>query len=205
MNNTPPPKTPPPVLRVLFLAASPTNEARLRLNAESARIKEAIASSTQRDLFVFLEEHSVRRSSLQHYILKHKPHVVHFSGHGSANGSLILEDDEGRAAEASSEAVSALFRIVAPTTRFVVLNSCHSLPQASAIAPFVEAVIGMSASVRDDTAIGFARALYESLGETVGADWDIAKAFSLAQNWVLLNALPGSELPTLLGSSSNPR
>ena len=28
--------------------------------------------------------------------MRHQPHIVHFSGHGSPAGEIILEDDAGR-------------------------------------------------------------------------------------------------------------
>lgn len=186
---------------ILFLAANPTDETRLRLGNESTRIKEALDASTGRDHFVFHEEHSVRLDSLQRLILRSTPHIIHFSGHGSRASELIFEDSEGQARPADPEAIAEVFRILHPQTRLVVLNACYSERQGEAIARHVEAVIGMTLGIADQTAIAFSKSLYESLGEGSSTQ----QAFDLARNYVRLQGLPGHELPKLItGARPNP-
>lgn len=160
-------------IRVLFLAANPQATSRLRLGEEAREIQERIAlSQGPVDLQT---EWAVRIRDLQHLLLKYRPHVVHFSGHGVASGDgvpgssggadLVLEDDGVvDMALVSTEALAALFAVHRDSVRCVVLNACHSQRQAAGIARSIDFVIGMSRPVQDQTAIAFAAAFYQGLG-----------------------------------------
>ena len=54
-----------------------------------------MARSDQRDKFVVEQEWAVRVADLQGSLLRHRPAIVHFSGHGSQAGEIILEDQAG--------------------------------------------------------------------------------------------------------------
>jgi hypothetical protein len=187
-------------IKILFLAANPSDETRLRLGAESTKIKEALESASSREHLTFSEDHAVRLDSLQRLILKQNPSIVHFSGHGAVAGSLVFEDHEGRGVEADAKAIAELFRLAGENTRLIVLNACYSEAQAKALAQHVDAVIGMGSAVSDETAIAFAKALYEALGERC----NVKQAFSLAKNYVALQRLPGAELPVLVERAGVP-
>jgi CHAT domain-containing protein len=55
-----------------------------------------------------------------------QPDIVHFSGHGSRQSELILEDDDGNAKPVSEAALVNLFRTVKDNIQLVLLNACHS-------------------------------------------------------------------------------
>jgi len=181
-------------IKILFLAANPSNETRLGLGAESTKIKEALEAATSRNHFTFSEDHAVRLDSLQRLVLKQNPSIVHFSGHGATAGKLVFEDSEGKSVVADSNAIAELFRLAGESTRLIVLNACYSELQAKALAEHVDAVIGMATAIPDQSAIAFAKALYEALGEGC----NVKRAFDLARNYVALQGLPGAELPVLL-------
>ncbi len=107
---------------------------------------------------------------------RYKPDIVHFSGHGSADGALIFEDASGAAKPVSAEAVGEMFRVL-KGVRCVVMNACWSDTHATQIAKSVDCVIGMSRSVSDAAAIGFAAGFYGSLGDgkSVGEAFDLGK------------------------------
>ena len=50
------------------------------------------------------------------------------------------------------------------TIRLVVFNACFSESQAVSVVEHIEAAIGMSESIQDDTACTFAAQLYSSIG-----------------------------------------
>jgi hypothetical protein len=85
----------PKLIKILFLAASPENEAWLRVDKEMREIRNRLRSSTYRDQFDISDEWAVRAVDLQEHLLRHNPTIVHFSGHGSASGELVLEDLNG--------------------------------------------------------------------------------------------------------------
>ena len=107
---------------------------------------------------------AVRISDLQTLLLRINPTIVHFSGHGSEIGKVILEDDHGESVEVPPKALSNLFGLFSERIKCVVLNACFSENQAKAIAQHIEYVIGMNEEISDEAAIRFATSFYHGLG-----------------------------------------
>ena len=78
-------------IRVLFLAANPVPSALLKLNEEYEQIKEGIASAKFGDIFDLNPVLATDVNRLVHALLKHEPHIVHFSGHGSSGEEILLQ------------------------------------------------------------------------------------------------------------------
>ena len=117
-------------LRVLFLAANPADTSRLDLAEEIRQIEEKLEASKYRDSFELMSKWAVRPSDLQHHLLKHQPHIVHFSGHGSKAGEIILKGQDRQARPVSRKALTGLFKTLSDNVRVVVLNACYSEAQA---------------------------------------------------------------------------
>lgn len=178
---------------ILFLAASPTDQDRLRSDQEYRAIDENLRKSDYRDKFKLEIGLAVQVDDLQELLLRHKPHIVHFSGHGSTEG-IVLEDHTGRASLVPPEALSDLFEILHKNIRCVVLNACLSEAQARGIAQAIEAVVGMSQEIGDSAAIAFASAFYQGLGYGE----DILTAFRLGVNLIRRQGLPDGAAPHLI-------
>ncbi len=164
-------------MKVLFLAANPLNEGRLRTDREAGDLKTQLAAV--RDAKVKVEvEHAwaVRVDQIQAELLNNKPDLVHFSGHGSVN-LLVFEDVEGNAVDVSGDAIAQLIGLVG-SVRCVVLNCCFSDSISKQILPYVEAVVGCDDSIADEAAIMFTRAFYRALSHNV----TFQQAFNLARN-----------------------
>ena len=158
---------------VLFVAADPSDAARLRLGEEFREIQSELERGRLRDQFVLeLPQLATRARDLSGALLNYRPTVVHFSGHGTEAGALVLEDAVGRAQPAPPEAVAGLFEVLAGTVKCVVLNACFSEVQAMAIANHVPHVIGMNNSVSDLAAIAFSVGFYQAIG--AGATYQVA-------------------------------
>jgi TIR domain/CHAT domain len=151
------------MIKILFLAANPKDTDSLRLGEETREIKERLRLAEFRDEFIFQEEHAVRVTDLQGHLLRHQPHIVHFSGHGSASGQIILEDHSGYSNSVSPEALKRLFATLRDNIRCVVLNACFSEAQAAGIVESIDCVVGMSRAIADKSAIGFAASFYQAL------------------------------------------
>jgi hypothetical protein len=149
---------------ILFLCADPTDETRLRLGQEIRDIEQRLAAARLRTKFHFVPKTSVRLTDLSQYFLDHKPHIVHFSGHGDEQGELCFEDDNGRAKTAPKEAIARLFALSSDKIECVVLNACFSEPQARVILASVPTVIGMRTEIDDPAAIAFAAGFYKAIG-----------------------------------------
>lgn len=166
-------------IKVLFLAANPRDTQRLDLDREVAKIKERLSDSRLRDKFDLQQEWVVRLDELSRFLLHYRPHVVHFSGHGSSTGELIFEDAAGSAsASAPQAAIANLFRILKDDIRLVVLNACFSEGQARAIAQHIDCVIGTSAAIGDQVAVAFAAGFYRA----ISFNRDVKTAFDLGRN-----------------------
>jgi hypothetical protein len=80
-------------VKILFLASSPEDSGRLRLDHEIRTIRERLRQSPLREKFTVEQEWAVRVSDLQSHLLRHRPHILHFSGFGSHAGGITLEPE----------------------------------------------------------------------------------------------------------------
>jgi CHAT domain len=185
-------------IRILFLSVSPPNWPRLRVDKESREIKERLRASKLRDNFRFDEESAVRVSDLQQHLLRHRPHILHLSGHGTRGGKLVLESDGDRSKAVDPRALHGLFKLFVPPLQVVVMNACYSRNQAEGIAEAVDNVVGMSDSIVDEAAITYAAAFYQALG----FGRNVSEAHDLGRNAIALAGLPGKRVPELLSKSA---
>ncbi len=163
-------------LKILFLAANPTDTTALRLDKECREVGTSIRLAG-RDLVEVASRWAVRTGDVIQALLEEKPHVVHFSGHAE-RGGLVLEDNRGRSRTVTPAALLAVFRAIPDNIRLVVFNACDSLPLAKAAVKSLDAAVGMRRPVGDDAAIAFAAALYQGIGfgRTVQESFDLALA-----------------------------
>jgi len=180
----------PLAVTVLFVAANPLATERLQLDCEFKAIGEALRSAGPTTSFVLEQSWAANPRDLQDSLLRHRPEIVHWSGHGDRQGIPVLEADPavpdlGRSRQmgtASSEkalrGLAGLFSLVRGKTRCAVLSSCHSESAARAIAEQVDCVIGMSGALEDTAALQFSWAFYHALaaGYNVKAAYDAASA-----------------------------
>ncbi|MCI0556227.1 MAG: NACHT domain-containing protein, partial [Anaerolineae bacterium] len=151
-------------------------------------------------MFDIQQHWAVRVSDLQGLFLRHKPEIVHFSGHGSSSSEIVLEDDQGNSSAVSKDILTQLFSILKDNIRCVVMNACYSAQQAQAIAEHIECVVGMSKAIGDEAAIKFSTAFYQALGY----GRDVETAFELGCLQIGLASLNEQDTPRLL-SLSNPK
>lgn len=183
-------------LRILFLSANPKDTDRLRLDEEVRTMDERLHMSEARGRFQLAQHWAVRTSDISEYLLRHTPHVVHFSGHGSTQGEIILENSSGEMQPVPPSSLSQLFGTLKDNIRCVVLNACFSANQAQAIAQEIDCVVGMSRAVTDEAAIRFAGGFYRALGY----GRSVQTAFNLGKLEIELD-LPGlgeDAIPQLL-------
>jgi hypothetical protein len=183
---------------VLFLAASPTDQDRLRLDKEAREIDASLRSTDFRDKFKIEQHWAVRASDFQSVLLRYRPHVVHFSGHGTKSGELIVENDFGDGTPVPPDGLGRLFGILQDRVKCVVLSACHSKQQAEEIAKYVDYVVGMTDSIDDESAIIFSKAFYEALGYGHG----FVKAFNLGNNAIELHNQGYFNVPFLIDHSA---
>lgn len=98
--------------RILFLSANPAGTARLKVAGEYNQIVDNLDSVPLRDKFELIQRHEVSIKDLQRVLLKQRPHIVHFSGHGSQESALIFQNEKGKSEEVSSSGLTNLFKIL---------------------------------------------------------------------------------------------
>jgi hypothetical protein len=183
-------------IRILFLAANPkdTDTTQLRLGEEIREIGDKIRAADFRDSFDIVARWAVRPADLLQAFNEVRPHIVHFSGHGTEDAELILEDKDGNAKPVSEAAIGSLFQTAKDNIRLVLLNACHSEAQARAVSQQIECTVGMNTRIGDEAAIVFASNFYGALafGRSVG------QAFDQGRTALLLHGIPEENTPVLL-------
>jgi tetratricopeptide (TPR) repeat protein len=182
-------------VKILFLAANPVDVVtRLRIDREIREIRQKLRRSTLGNQFQLESEWAVRVDDLQEFLMRHKPDIVHFSGHCSPSSGIMLEDENGKRKIVSREALAELFRILKGNIKVVVLNACYAKDQAQALATAIDFTIGMNAEIDDKDATIFAAHFYQSLG----FGYSVKEAFDLAVNQLQLVGSDGAHVPELV-------
>ena len=168
------------MLRVLVVLAAPVAgprrgdppPRRLDLRAEWRRLVEAVRHSQAPIALIRLTPPTLDalRFALSPRAVEQDlaPHVLHFSGHGWAEG-LMFEDEFGRAHLVRTADLLARFKDLAAPFHLAVFNSCqtaagaNAAAQALAEAGLARAALGHRDPVADDTAIRFAATLYAEM------------------------------------------
>ncbi|MBD2255365.1 CHAT domain-containing protein [Nostoc parmelioides] len=180
-------------IKILFLAADPSDNGRLRLGQELRDIREKLQLAKDRDQFVLESRESVSPGDISQAIFDVEPDIVHFSGHGDSTGELSFEDLLGQTQPVDPDALAALFELVADKINCVVLNACYSETQAQAIADHIPYVIGMSTAIGDKAAIAFAVGFYKAIA--AGRTIDQAYKFGCVE--IRLQGIPEHLTPVL--------
>jgi len=180
-------------IRILYLAANPIDTTHLRLDEEEREIRQKLATGKHRNSFQLVANSATRPDNLQHALLKHRPHIVHFSGHGKGQKGLLLEDECGNSKLVTLKAISELFRTLKNDIRIVFFNGCYSRPQAKAFSEVIDYTIGTTNYITDDAAIVFAASFYQALAFGLS----VRDGFELAKNELALRAISSTGSPKL--------
>jgi hypothetical protein len=180
-------------IKVLLFAANPRGTDALDLNREYREINQEIRFGEFRDALDLIIVPGTRIVDLLRKLNEDHPNIVHFSGHGNIDEEIILEsglenlaargsersspardmrrlepeDVAGGACSSTPLSKSALVDVLRACNegniRVVVLNACHTRPQAQAISEVVDCVISMNRAISDVGAIKFAASFYGAL------------------------------------------
>jgi CHAT domain-containing protein len=179
-------------IKVLFLAANPLKN--LNLDVEVRSITEKIRASEHRDYLQLIPALAVRPDDLLQLLNEHKPHILHFSGHGNNSGEIILADNNGLPKAVSVRALKALMTTLKDNIQIVILNACYSKEQATAITEVINCAIGMNAAINDPAAIIFAASFYRAVGFARSAQ----EAFDQGIAALALEGFADESIPELL-------
>jgi predicted nucleotide-binding protein len=179
---------------ILMLASNPSDAANLEVAREFDLVTEELWSGIHRDQFEVVLKLDVTIDRLTQLVLRYRPTVIHFSGHGTSDSELVFRHSDGSSVSVDSELIAELFSLASETTRIVVLNACHTAAQAQLIARHVDVVVGMQNAVSVDYAVQFSAGFYCALSNGKS----VASAFKAAEVHARLLAPRGAEIPRLL-------
>lgn len=187
-----PSKRPMEKRTILFLAANPSETDRLALDQEAHAIQGELERSGCRDCFNFETRWAVQPMDLLRELRKHKPMVVHFSGHGGQNG-LFFQTATGRAQVVSTVALAEAFGAAGASVKLVVLSACYTEEQAEGLLAHVDCVVGIEGSGNDAIARSFAIGFYGGIGEGES----VADAYKQGRAAIGLEGLGDGDRPQL--------
>lgn len=178
-------------VKILILGTNPLGTHRLYLGEEVQEISRSLNQSPKRSHFQIEQEWALTMEELSQALLRHRPTIVHFCGHGDENGSVMLADSSGRVRSLPSDTLAEIFGLsVRDGLRCVVLNSCYSAQQGPAIASMVDFVVGTSGKIPDKAARAFSSGFYAGLG----AGKSLPDAFQYGVLQIQLLGIQGAEL-----------
>lgn len=146
-------KTKSPVIepiKILFLAAQPIDQHRLQSEFDTIRQK-VKSSIDQGDLNFLPPTWDTDYDRLLTRLKEDKPHVVHYSGHGGANGINLVNLADRSTQLLENKELTDVFGRRSAYLRLVLLNSCFSISQAKIISEQGLYVLGIREEKIEDT------------------------------------------------------
>ena len=129
-SDTPVPAIQPP-LRVLLLISSPPSlkeDSRVDVESERAAVEQATCEMREAGLLYLLVEDIVTPKRVQQVLMRFKPHIVHYIGHGGyyekTGGVLLWEDERGDISSISDVRLADILR--PRNLHAVILHACET-------------------------------------------------------------------------------
>jgi len=176
---------------LLMMTSNPKDAAALELNDEIDAVEEAHIRGSERRKFFVKPILDIKKEKLLELLLRHKPQIVHFSGHGEGSNGLLFYGADGYADMVQGDALANIFKLFNDQISCVVLNACYSEEQAQVIAQYIPNVIGTNSAIDDDVAIEFTEGFYMALFAGEGYE----KAFNMAIAHIGLQNFPEGGRP----------
>jgi hypothetical protein len=158
-------------IKILFLSASPRDLSTLKPDVEFRRIFEKIGSS---ETFEMYSVSAIRKSDLIPMLLKNKPDIAHFTGHGSEDG-IYLENDSRTGDLLDQNDLAEIFERLSRKPRLLFLSSCLTATNIKRLAGVIDFVVASEARIEERAATIFAATFYSHLayGEMVKNSFDL--------------------------------
>jgi hypothetical protein len=157
------------VTTILYLAAQPHNAPELSSYQEMRKVKTLLQLGRDRERYRMEHCVAARLEDISQALGDYRPQLVHFSGHGLADGRLVLEDDSGGPSFVNLAGLANLLGGFAASVRCVIVNACHSLILAEAMREQIDYVVGMRSKILDPASVQFSVGFYQGLfaGRTI--------------------------------------
>lgn len=177
-------------LRILMIISSPTDLPELDVEAEWAKVHDALGPKIDAGLVVLDRLPAATLPELGTWLRQHDVHVLHFVGHGDyderqQDGVLFFTDKYGRSTPVTARTLGPHVRDHDPL-RLVLLNACRSA-RVDTLDPFsgmaqglvqqdATAVVAMQFPISDGAAVTFTGEFYGSLSDGLPVDQAVTSA-----------------------------
>lgn len=170
---------------VLFVGADPTGGT--FAIEEELRLVETELGRWGSEAFRIVSDLDLRPSELQGLLNRHRPELLHFSGHVTEDGALMLLDPSDQGHVVPRELVTRIFAGEGRRVRCMVLNACNGDVLAPALSEAAEVIVAMSGVVTVRAAHAFSVRFYEALA----GGRSVKEAFAQAMLEVELGGFQG--------------
>lgn len=186
-------------LRILMLAANPIDKNKLALKKEYRLLRRKMLPNIEAGSCDLRREWATTAEDLQDALTAFKPHIVHFSGHGT-DGCICLEDEERKSHPLSKRELGLLLNMAKSWLRVIVLNACCSGQQVDNLVQLVDFIVGTKVPVVDSAALQFTNDFYRTIaiGGTVREAFKKAQENTTQRNVYELSVRPGADETTPL-------
>jgi hypothetical protein len=151
---------------VLFMAAVPPGTPPINVGGEYFAISQKIEGCGHLKIVTCAESLTFDTFEIE---AMREARIIHVSGHGRKDGSLILHDHDRRARHWSAykiaQVIGAAGRLC-PDLEMVVLNYCYSARAAKLLSRDGLACVGARDELKDEDACAFSRLLYGVLAKS---------------------------------------
>jgi hypothetical protein len=172
-----------PVTTILYLVAQPRNTVPLSSYEEMREVGKLLQLGRDRERYRLEHCVAARLRDIGQALGDYWPQIVHFAGHGRDDGSLVVEDDSGRASFVNPAGLANLLGGFAASVRCVIVNACHSLALAKAMSEQIDYVVGMRSEILDSASVQFSVGFYQGLfaGKTIPDAFNQGRALVQAE------------------------
>lgn len=181
-------------IKILYLAANPIDTGHLLLQEDARDLEERIRQGPHRDAFEVIHCLAVRPRDLLRGLQEVQPHIMHFSGHGSYDKEIVLQDDGGASRPIAPQDLADLVSLFKTNLKVALLSSCYGRKQAEALHQVLDFTIGMDKPISDAGAVSFSAAFYQALA----SGGSIKQAFGAARLLTRMEGRPVFEVSDLL-------
>jgi hypothetical protein len=145
--------------KLLFVGVGGTLNAKLFVGRESREVRNEIERSHLGQVFDVAVEHDVEPGGFIDVVQNHQPKILHFSGHGTEEGHMIMEGGVLKAAT-----LAKVIRAV-PSVELVFINACYSEKSAWKLLEHAKAVVCMDEVIPDGVALEVSPTFYGEIAK----------------------------------------
>jgi hypothetical protein len=183
-------------LRIAFLVSNPDDVDKLRTDIELKAVNRAIQAAGNREKVSLRPYLAASFTDLLDALNEFRPKILHFSGHGGMGGLYFDAeyDFDYEGAHLDFETINKVIAAIDEAPTMLIFNACDTEVGASTLLGRVKAIVAMSDSIGDESALLFAPRLYAALV----AGQSAASSFAQAAATLDAAGVADADLPKLL-------